>query len=111
MQALTLANDIQFIEAARSVAQRTLDTGSRTLPDLVEGLYKRCLSRVPTDAERATLVDLMAKQMQGAEIDPENSRLFVGDALWEGKADHALTAATVFAARVLLNTDEFITRE
>ena len=53
----------------------------------------------------------MAKQMQGAEIDPENSRLFVGDALWEGKADHALTAATVFAARVLLNTDEFITRE
>ena len=61
--------------------------------------------------EKAKFVDLMAKQMQGAEIDPENSRLFVGDALWEGKADHALTAATVFAARVLLNTDEFITRE
>ncbi len=56
----------------------------------IDMLYRRCLSRLPNAAERATIVSLLADERRSGLNDRD---------------------AWTTVARVLLNLDEFITRE
>jgi hypothetical protein len=95
LQALTLLNDQQFYELARSLATRVL----RDVPDSdVERLgyaFRLCVARKPDDAERRRLNELLAQQI----------------AVVDGDAALKRTEAWTTVARVLLNLDETITRE
>jgi hypothetical protein len=95
LQALTLLNDRGFFECAEALADQ-LDRdadgdGSAEDADRLSRAFRLCLSREPSPSERRRLLDLLA------EIRAE-----------PGTSDRE---AWTTLARVLLNLDEFITRE
>ncbi len=54
LQALALLNDIVFLEASRALG-RSLATQEGSVEDRVRILFRRCLTRPPTDDEVAML--------------------------------------------------------
>jgi hypothetical protein len=88
LQALTLANDRVFDEMARILARRILREDANDPAVRIRRAFEICLSRAPSPAEAARLAAFV------------NEQRGTGDLL-------AWTAG----ARVMLNLDEFITRE
>jgi hypothetical protein len=89
LQALLLLNDEAFVECARSLAERTLAESHASDTARLDSVFARVLSRAATDRERLRLLDLLeAERCRAGEIEAWTS-----------------------IARVLLNLDEFITRE
>jgi len=105
LQALTLLNDSAFHEIAQSLASRILREG----PDSVDGrmgfAFRLCTSRDPSAAERDRLVRLYQLEVDDFRTHPEEAAKIAG-----AQAGPDLAAWTS-VARVLMNTDEFITRE
>jgi hypothetical protein len=112
LQALVLLNDVQFVEAARFVGQRTLNEGGKTPDEQVGFAFRLVTGRKPTDRERAVLVQLLAEQKAIFEADPEAAKKLL--AVGEKKADATLPTADLAAATVLANVlfshDEAVTR-
>ena len=73
----------------------------------VDYLFRRCLARVPTKGETVRVLQLLDEQRAALRKDPQRAQLLAGDA----KQDALDRAAWTFCSRVLLNLDEFITRE
>lgn len=98
LQALTLANDRVFAEMARILAKRILEGETIDPASRIRRAFEICLSREPNRAEEVRLA---------AFIDSQRSAAGSGQ---EDRAAADLVAWTA-GARVLLNLDEFITRE
>ena len=111
-QALTLLNDPVFVEAARVFAGRLLgDASAGDDAARIRLAYRLALNREPRAAELASLAGFLASQrdaFKAAPADAEKS-LAVGLAprLQLDPVEHA---AWTQVARVLLNTQEVITR-
>ena len=102
LQALTLANDIVFVECAEALARRVVGDADQ--------LFRTALARAPSPDERDRLMKLVEQQRQAFAREPELARQIVkGDP--PAGVDHAELAAWTAVARVLMNLDEFITRE
>ena len=95
IQALTLLNDASFLECASGLARRIESEGGPSDSSKIQRLFQLTIGRAPTSTEEATLLALVKAERE----DPEDKQR-------EGAPD-----AWLAAARVLLNTDEFITRE
>jgi hypothetical protein len=116
LQALTTLNEVIFAECARALARRALSFGGASDADRVAYAFRSCVSRSPTDTERAALVELLNKQLariaQGwidaREIATGENKLPAD--LPTGVTPAQLAAFTV-VARVILNLDETITKE
>jgi hypothetical protein len=96
LQALTLLNDQGYFELAQGLAGRIL---RESKPDNAERLryaFRLCLARDPSAPEQKRLTELLAGQLAESEAPGEDAKQF---------------AAWTTIARVLLNLDEFITRE
>jgi hypothetical protein len=111
-QALTLLNDPVFVEAARVFAAGLLEDRSATDDDArIRLAYRRALNREPRDAELASLTRFLANQrdaFKAAPVDAEKS-LAVGLAP-RPALDPFEHATWTQLARVILNTQEVITR-
>ena len=110
LQALTLLNDEGFVEFARGLASRGLrecaDDGAR-----LAHLFRVCLARSPTPRERQLLEQFLARQFSAmAKATPQELARLAPQGLPKG-TDPRRAAAWTMLARVLLNLDEFITRE
>ncbi len=108
LQPLNLLNDPVFIEAAQALAVRTLGEVDSTTERLNHA-FKLCLARDPDPVETDWLQTSLAEQRSILAADPGRARkLFpvemAGLAPEEG-------AAWVGISSVLLNLDEFLTRE
>ena len=93
LQSLTMANSETMFELARGLAQRIL--GSAELRDDRSRMiyaFRLCFARPPTDAELRRLTDFL-------------------EAARERAPDNLEFVAWTATARVLMNLDEFITRE
>jgi hypothetical protein len=110
LQALNLLNDPVFLEAAQGLAARVLRERPGTLPEQVEYAFRLCLARKPATGEVDRLVRYYGTQRQILDREPKaRASLFAAQELEGiGQAD---AAAWVGLASVLLNLDEFITRE
>jgi hypothetical protein len=100
LQALTLLNDPAMVEIARGLAQRILQErpDPATDRDRIDRAIVICLGRLPSDLERTALERLLGQERIGQE--PQAS------------GNHASEVRPWTAvARVLLNLDEFVTRE
>jgi hypothetical protein len=86
LQALHLANDRAFIEFYEALGKRIVKDGPADDPGRVEYAFQLCFSRAPSEAER----DRVLKYRQSI-------------------SDEAQAWAAV--GRVLMNLDEFVTRE
>jgi hypothetical protein len=118
LQALTLLNDSAFLELARGLAERVLREGPDRDPDRLRYAFRLCLAREPSPAEAKRLETFLHLQLEEFRAAPEAAQALL--ATW-GKdevgpppppdAGMPRRAAWTAVARVLLNLDEFITRE
>ena len=114
LQSLTLANDIQFVECARSLARRVQHESSPDFSAQADFLFLATLARRPSLLERNALAKIFQQQHDAYAADPVARQEILG--LPEGSPENAADkqnelAAWTAAARVILNLDEFITRE
>ena len=111
LQALTLLNDAGFYEFAQGLAQRVFrERPAASDPDRVEHAFRLCLARLPRQPEKESLEGLLATQLDEFRTKPDRAPEILTLATPEG-ADLPETAAWTMVARVLLNLDEFITRD
>ncbi|MGH7194213.1 MAG: DUF1553 domain-containing protein, partial [Candidatus Saccharimonadales bacterium] len=111
LQALTLANDRVFLEAAQALACRVLaESPSATDAERIGYLYQLCFARAPAHGEAARLAELLAAarhSFAAATSDAET----VSGGFRPTNVPPAEAAAWTSLARVALNLDEFVTRE
>jgi mono/diheme cytochrome c family protein len=108
LQALTLLNDQGYVELAQGLATRVLQEGPPDDSERLRCAFRLCLSRAPSAREQQRLAELLARQL--AEVSAEEARQMVPADLRKGIDAREFVAWTT-VARVLLNLDEFITRE
>ncbi len=111
LQALTLANDRVFLEAAQALACRALaEAPSAADAERIAYVFKLCFARAPVESEAARLAKLLTAARQSfaaAEADAEA----VAGSFRSAEVPAAEAAAWTSVARVVLNLDEFVTRE
>ncbi|MBZ2180130.1 MAG: DUF1549 and DUF1553 domain-containing protein [Acidobacteria bacterium] len=100
LQSLTLLNDPNFHEMAQALARRVAAAA-----DPLAEAYRLTAGRLPTARERERLRRLHAVERDAFATKPEEAEALAG------KGAGPELAAWTTVARVLLNTDEFITRE
>jgi len=100
LQSLTLLNDPNFHEMAQALARRIAGTNDPLLE-----AYRLTTGRAPAVRERERLLRLHAIELDAFRTKPEETEAIAG------KGTSPEVAAWTAIARVLLNTDEFITRE
>jgi negative regulator of replication initiation len=112
LQALVTLNNDVFSEAARSFADRLLKSGAMDDQQVLAAGFQICMSRLPNPAESAELARLLATLQEEYQRNPTAAAKLTGAAETETtSADNARRAALTAVCRVLLNLDEFITRE
>ncbi|MFM7169217.1 MAG: PSD1 and planctomycete cytochrome C domain-containing protein [Planctomycetaceae bacterium] len=113
LQSLTVANDLVFTELAAGLAARVLrEQPEGTDGDRLRLMFRLCLTRSPQDSELSVLVDFLSRERSRFAGTPADAEKVKTGAT--SLADTGLSAveqaAWTSAARVLLNTDEFVTR-
>ncbi len=110
LQSLTLANDIAFHELAEAFAVRILSEAPSYLEGRIRYAFRTALSREPNDAELATLTKFYESEHARFESDPAAAQSAAPTDL-PSETTETEAAAWTAVARVLINLDEFITRE
>ena len=113
LQALSLLNEVTFVEAARKLAERMLREGGTADGQRVTFGFRLATGRQPTDDEVAILVDGLKSDRDRFKREPEaaKSLLGFGETTPASDLDSADLAAYTLTANVLLNLDEFVMRE
>jgi hypothetical protein len=115
LQSLTLANDPAFLEIAQGLAARLARDApgefAATLDARLRHAFVLCFSRPPNTTELAALRSYVERQLQGFTNQPASATALANKELTKAGLTEAQAAALTAAARVLFNTDNFITRE
>jgi mono/diheme cytochrome c family protein len=109
LQALNLMNDVVFFEAAQGLALRVMREGGESFGDRLDYAYLVTLGREPSTRERERMERYFSQARGDVAQGPSAlAALFPNriEGVPQGDA-----AAWVEVSRVLLNLDEFITRE
>jgi len=110
LQALTLLNDVVFFEAAQALGGRLIAETFEDDAALAERAFRICMGRHPTDEEVDALAAFVNEQRAMFAENTEAAIKFANRHQPEG-ADPVEAATRVALARVILNVDEFVTRE
>jgi hypothetical protein len=113
LQALTLLNDVTYVEASRMLAQRVLREDSSTAEKRLTRMFRLLIARPPRPVELTILSADMEQQLTRYRHDRQAALklLGVGEAKRDEKLDVAELAAFTAVANLILNLDETITRE
>ena len=114
LQALNLLNDPVFFEMAKGMAFRILtETPGQPFEKRVDRAFDLCFARKPELSELELLRDYFIRQRALLEDDDETVHEWFPFELAEPgePSDRTALAAWVGISRILLNMDEFITRE
>ena len=109
-QALTLANDHAFVELAQGLAARVMREAPDDIAGRVEYVFRLCMGRQPNNRETERLAQFLREQLRQFAASPDDADLLAP----EGRLNNATAAdaaALTALSRVLMNLDEFITRE
>lgn len=112
-QALVALNEPLFIECAQALARRVLTESEASDEARVDALFRRCLGRRASAAERRELLDLLAREAKHIADGWADPKLIAGrkaEALPANVTPTQLASWTVLG-RVVLNLDETITKE
>ena len=110
LQALTLANDSAFMEFAKALSDRILRESSEYDEARIRFAFDAVLARQPTEFEKDRLLDFVAAQREHFEASSDAARDAASGSRPES-VDAAASATWTAFSRVILNLDEFITRE
>jgi hypothetical protein len=126
LQALTLLNDLVYLEAARGLAERTLaeqaPAGGDEPEQIVTAMFRSVLCREPAPAERDVLVREFSRARTRFSADEPAAAAYLtatdpggifGEALNAGTEapPAAARAAATLVASLILNLDETLTHE
>jgi hypothetical protein len=112
LQALTLMNDVTFIEAARVLAQRIMNEGDLTPEERLALAFRLATGRAPQPAELKILRAGFHKHLAHYRRDKAAARKLVsaGEAPRDERLDVSELAAYTTVATLILNLDEVITK-
>lgn len=112
LQALQLMNDLQYLEAARVLAESIVEQADRSLPEQITALTMHALSREISSRELQILNDAYGKFRARLEGAPEDARRIAN---WGERPPRTLdrdldVAAMTLLANLVFNLDEFVNR-
>lgn len=112
LQALSLLNEITYVEAARKMAERMLAAGTTVNERLAFG-FKLATSRSATAAELQVLSAGLSSDLAHLQRDTDAAKKLItfGDSKASANLDPVELAAYTLTANILLNLDEVVTRE
>jgi len=112
LQALVTLNDVQFVEAARHLAERMLRAGD-SFEARVDRGFELCTSRPASASRREVARTTLDEQLATYRADPASAAalLAVGESERDATLDAAEHAAWTVLASMLLNLDETLNRE
>jgi len=112
LQALVLMNDVQFVEAARVLAQRLLREAGPRAEERVTLAFRLLVGRRPTARELAICAAAAARELERFRADAGAARALLGqgEAPVDAALDPAELAAWTTLSSTLLNLDETISR-
>jgi hypothetical protein len=113
LQALTLMNDVTYVEASRVLAQRVLREEHGTAEQRLTRMFRLLIARPPRPVEMNILRADLERHLTHYQRDRQAALrlLAVGEARRDEKLDVAELAAYTAVANLILNLDETITRE
>jgi hypothetical protein len=110
LQALTLLNDPVFFECAQALGTRLSASPSGSLEERLRRAFEICLSREPEPIELQRLRKMYDEQFELIARHPSNASKITGD--YQADPGSLIERATLIAvSRIIMNLDEFITRE
>jgi hypothetical protein len=113
LQALTLMNDVAFVEAARMLAERALREGGKTNTARLAYAFRLATARQPNAQEQQILLENLHTQRAALRNDAAQITRLLN--FGEKKADAKLNAAELAAyttvMSLILNLDEVVTKE
>ena len=112
LAALALLNDVQFFEAARGLAERTMTEAGPETKDRAACAFRLATARQPSELELGVLVRQYETQLATYRSDEESAKkvLAVGERPVPDGLDSAELAAWTLVANVILNLDETMTK-
>lgn len=112
MQALSLLNEVTYVEAARRLAERMLAEGGASVQERITWAFIRATGRKPDAAELQKLAAGLQSRLLRFQQSPEAAKQLVnqGESKPNSQLNPAELAAYTVTANVLLNLDEVVTR-
>ncbi|MEX2213754.1 MAG: PSD1 and planctomycete cytochrome C domain-containing protein [Phycisphaeraceae bacterium] len=125
LHALTLMNDVAYVEAARAMAERVMketplragDDGARFDPDIINTRLKYAFELATSHPPKAEELKLLRASLDRslahfrADVEAAKKLLAIGESPRDEKLDPAEHAAYTAVMTVILNLDEVITKE
>jgi len=109
LQALTLLNDPVFFECAQQLGARMAEVPTADAAERIRHGFERALARPPSAEELARLLKLYEAQLKLAQANADGAAKIAGAA--KPAPETAEKATLVALGRVMLNLDEFFTRD
>jgi hypothetical protein len=111
LHALTLMNNKTFVESARFLAERMLNS-SDTLEKQITSGFRRVVARAPSHRDMDDLCNVFWQFQETFEEHPEraDTLLQIGEASYAPKYDKPYLAGMTMVASAILNLDEAIMR-
>lgn len=112
LQALLLMNESQYVEAARSLAERGLREGGTDDASRLSYLFRLTTTRAPEPAELAELSSALSDLRAHYRADVEAAKQLIanGETKPDANLDPAELASWTIIGNTLLNLDEVLTR-
>ncbi len=113
LQALALMNDPTFVEAARVLAQKVMETITGSPDDRIARAFYMITARQPRPQERTILVSNFNRSLAMFQEKPEAATQLIstGEFPRNEQLDPAILAAYTAVASLILNLDEVVTKE
>ncbi|GAG36340.1 unnamed protein product, partial [marine sediment metagenome] len=93
LQALVLMNDVQFVEAARKLAERVVTEGGLSDEDRIVFAFRAVTSRRPNVTEKASLLRLLAEYQREFSADSEAAKRLIS--VGESSPNESLDAVEI----------------
>ncbi len=113
LHALSLLNDVTYVEAARKMAERVLLEGGKDDGRRLALAFRLPTARVPTPGEQEVLSVALDRFRKTFAADPQAARKLIGagESPRDPSLDPVELASWTALASLILNLDETITRE
>jgi hypothetical protein len=110
LQALVMLNDVQFVEAARALAERAIRNGEEDVARL-RWAFQECTSRPPTKAELAVLEKTLSRERDRYQANEASAVAYLasGESPRDQRIPAAEHAAWAQVASLMMNLSEAVT--
>ncbi|WP_146523416.1 PSD1 and planctomycete cytochrome C domain-containing protein [Stieleria varia] len=113
LQALSLLNEVTFVEASRGLAARMIREAGESAEERIAHGFQLAIGRQPVGQEMDILRSGLESDLKRFTEDTEAAKqlIAIGESSIGRDIDPSVMAAYTMTANVILNLDEFVTRE